>query len=205
MSGARGVAAPVPHTGQCRRDSGTNSQRKKRADLQMENEHSQQQARTCEDWLRQEDREPTDGESDTRAMMCIRWEEKVKFLTAEVLRGVNSTIFDAHGAGLIMTSSLEQDCDSRQDSRGATTGAARHRRCSRFRRSAVVVLRRDHRHHCLDAEAETTVRQRRFQQTVKIPQSKDSEGHGDSPGWRIQKTMEIPQVGGFRRPWRFHS
>ena len=34
----------------------------------------------------------------TRAMMCIRWENKVKFLTAEALRGVNSTIFDAQGS-----------------------------------------------------------------------------------------------------------
>ena len=38
---------------------------KKRADLLLVKEHSQQQARTGEDWLRQEDREPTDGESDT--------------------------------------------------------------------------------------------------------------------------------------------
>ena len=66
-------------------------------------EHGQQEARTCEDWLRQEDREPTDGERHTREMMCITCENKVKFLTAEVLRGVNSTIFDAHGAGLTMS------------------------------------------------------------------------------------------------------
>ena len=37
----------------------------KRADLLLVKEHSQQQARTGEDWLRQEGREPTDGESDT--------------------------------------------------------------------------------------------------------------------------------------------
>ena len=35
-------------------------------------------------------------ERHTRAMMCIRWENKVKFLSAEALRGVN-TIFDAQG------------------------------------------------------------------------------------------------------------
>ena len=45
---------------------------KKRVDLQLVKEHSQQQARTGEDWLRQEDREPTDGERHIRAMMCVR-------------------------------------------------------------------------------------------------------------------------------------
>ena len=33
----------------------------------------------------------------TRAMMRNRWENKVKSLTADALRGVNSTIFDAEG------------------------------------------------------------------------------------------------------------
>ena len=48
--------------------------------------------------------------------------------------------------------------------------------------------------------------QKRFQQTKKIPQSKDSENHGDSPrsedsedhgdplSWRIQKNVEIFQL-----------
>ena len=62
------------------------------------------------------------------------------------------------------------------------------------------------------------VSQKRFQQTIKISQSKDSEDnacrfprsedsedHGDSPGQKIQKIMEISQVGGFRRTWRFLS
>ena len=30
-----------------------------------------------------------------------------------------------------------------------------------------------------------------FQQTIKIPQSKDPEDRGDSPGQRIQKNVEI--------------
>ena len=77
---------------------GTPEPRKKRADPQLTKEHSLQQAKTCEDWLRKEDREPT--ERHTRAMMCIRWEHKVKFTTAEAPRGVNSTIFDTQGARL---------------------------------------------------------------------------------------------------------
>ena len=89
---------------QCRHDKGktvregTPRPRKKRADLQLVKEHGQQEGRTCEDWLRQEDREPTNGERHTRAMMCIRWKNNFKFLTAEALRGV--TIFDAQGAEL---------------------------------------------------------------------------------------------------------
>ena len=57
-SDARGVAAPVPRTGQCRQDKEktardrTQGPMKKRADLQLLKEHSQQQARTGEDWLR---------------------------------------------------------------------------------------------------------------------------------------------------------
>ena len=79
MSGARGVAAPVPRTGQCRHDKvkkardGTQGPMKKRADLLPVKEHCHQLARTGEDWLRQEDREPTDGEWHTRETMCIRW------------------------------------------------------------------------------------------------------------------------------------
>ena len=109
VSGARTVAAPVPRTGQCRHErrktarDGSQGPRKKRADLQLAKEHGQQQARTCEDWLRKEDREPTDGERHTHAMICLRWENKVKFLTAEAIRGVNSTTFDAQGAGITMS------------------------------------------------------------------------------------------------------
>ena len=92
VSGARGVAAPVPRKGQCRHErprtgqcrhekeraarEGTHEPRKKRADLQLVKERSQQQARTGEDLLRQEDCEPTDGDRHTRAVMCIRWENK---------------------------------------------------------------------------------------------------------------------------------
>ena len=58
----------------------------------------------CEDWLRKEEREPMDArEWHTRAMRCIRWGKKVKFFAAEALRGVNSTIFDAQGAGSTMS------------------------------------------------------------------------------------------------------
>ena len=65
-------------------------------------------------------------------MMCIRWENKVKFLTAEALRGVNSTIFAAQRSRIdtelgereyVTGTALEQGCDLRQGSRGATTGA----------------------------------------------------------------------------------
>ena len=149
---------------------------KKRADLQLVKEHSQQQARTGEGWLRQAD---AWRERHARAMMCVRWENKVKFLTAEALRGVNSTIFDAQGSridnelgkwGHVTGTALEQGCGltrrlegaeskrkhrAPQGSRGATTGAARHRRCSGFRGSAIAVHRRDHRHQCLGADAET--------------------------------------------------
>ena len=40
---------------------------------------------------------------------------------------------------------------------------------------------------------------------MEIPRSEDSEDHGDSPGWRIQKITEILLVGGLRRTWRFLS
>ena len=44
---------------------GTQGPMKEKSGSTAGKEHSQQQARTGEDWLRQEDREPTDGESDT--------------------------------------------------------------------------------------------------------------------------------------------
>ena len=70
----------------------------------------------------------------------------------------------------------------------------RHGRRSRFRGSAVVVHRRDHRHHCLEAEPsksktlsanheDSTVKG--FRRSWKLSRLEDSEDHGDSP--------EIPQ------------
>ena len=53
-------------------------------------------------------------------MMCIRWENKAKFLTAEAPRGVNSTIFDAQGSRIdnelgkwdnVTGTALEQGCE----------------------------------------------------------------------------------------------
>ena len=91
--------------------------------LQVVQEHSQQQARTGEDWLRQEDREPTNGESDTHVQWCVSGgENKVKFLIAEVLRGVNSTIFDVRGRR--QRDTAKQKHRAPQGSRCATTGAS---------------------------------------------------------------------------------
>ena len=77
-----------------------------------------------------------------------------------------------------------------QGSSGATTGAARHRRCSRFSGSPVAVNRRDHRHHW----------------------SADSKGRGGFPAFstqsrwsvtllRVLKTAQMPLVQFTERSW----
>ena len=107
------------------------------------------------------------------------WEIKVKFLTTEALRGVNSIIFDVQGSRIdnelgkrnyVTGAALEQGCDLGQGSRCATTEA---------QQSWVIDEIID---ITVSKQRQNTVSQRRFQQTMKIPQSKDSEDHGDSPG-----------------------
>ena len=62
----------------------------------------------------------------------VQFGNKVKFFTAEALRGVNNTIFDVQDRRIdkelgqrdsVTGTALEQGCESGQGSRGATTGA----------------------------------------------------------------------------------
>ena len=50
----------------------------------------------------------------------------------------------------------------------------------------------------VSVERQKPSKSKRFQQTTEIPQSED-------PKDSIRKIMEVPQVGGFRRTWRFLS
>ena len=175
-----GMGPPEPKNEKCGPTAGGNS-----GPTAVKKHRQQQAARTGEDWLRQEDCDPTDGESDTHTCCDVYQVVKTrsKVLAAEALRGVNSTIFDAQGSRIdnelgkrdYVTGQLSnevvswtrwptrrlcQGAESRTKTQSSTWQSLcndrrrRHGRSSRFRGSAVVVRRRDHRHHCLGAEAE---------------------------------------------------
>ena len=127
-------------------------------------------------------------------MMCIRWGNKVKFLTAEALRGV--TIFDAQGNRIdnelgkrdyVTGTALEQGCDLRQDSRGPSTRSSTS--LSRCRGTNPV---------CQNAFSKPQrFHSQRNQKIVELPSGRS---------WRFTRNiMEVLQVGGFTRTWRFHS
>ena len=135
-------------------------------------------------------------------------EEKFKFLAAGALRGV--TIFDAWGNRIdnelgkrdfVTGTALEQGCDVRQGSRGATTDACQG---SEVQQSWFIDEIID---ITVSVERQKPSKSKRFQQTT-IPQSEDPEDrgdsiqkiveihpedHGGSPGWRIQKDVEVSQ------------
>ena len=127
--------------------------------------------------------------------MCIR-ENKVKFLTAEALRGVNSTIFDAQGSRIdnelgkrdhVTGTALEQGCDLGQGSRCATTGAdgtdaaqGSEAQQSQFIDEIIDIT--------VSAQRQNPSKSKRFQQTTEIPQLEDSEDHGDS---QLQHTVKM--------------
>ena len=114
--------------------------------------------------------------------MCIRWENKVNFLTAEALRGVNSTIFGAQGSRIdnelgkrdyVTGTALEQGCDSGKGSRCATTSAdgtdAAHG--SEAQQSQFI-----------DEIIDITVSaQKQNPRNTEVPQLENPEDHGDSP------------------------
>ena len=87
-------------------------------------------------------------------------ENKVKFLTAEALRGVNSTIFDAQSSRLANVLG-KRDSSQVQLSNKVAIWTRQllcddrrrwSRQCSKLRDSAVAVRRRNHRHPYLGAE-----------------------------------------------------
>ena len=116
-------------------------------------------------------------------------ENKVKFLTVEALRGVNSTIFDAHSSRLanvgkrdyVTGTALEQGCNLDKAVVCATTGAGPEQ-CSKLRGSVAVI----------DENIDITVSAQRQHpsQTLSEDQdsTEDSEDHGDSPS--IEKLVD---------------
>ena len=99
-------------------------------------------------------------------------ENKVKFPTAEALRGVNSVIFDAQGSRLA----------NELGRRVYVTGTALEQGCDLDK--AVVVQRQATVQNIdipVSAQRQNPSKSKRFQQTIEIPQLEDSEDHGDSP------------------------
>ena len=76
---------------------------------------------------------------------------------------------------------LEQSCDLRQSNRGATTEAQQ----SKFIDEIIDIT--------VPAQRQKPQKSKRFQQTTKIPQSKDSEDRGDSTTFGFRKPKKIHQ------------
>ena len=133
-------------------------------------------------------------------MMCIMWEIKVKFLTTEALRGVNSTIFDVQGSRIdnelgkrnyVTGAALEQGCDLGQGSRCATTEAQQSWVIDEIIDITVSKQRQNtSKSKTLSANNEDpTVKG--FRRSWRFTRLEDSEDHGDSPGWRTTKIHQL--------------
>ena len=88
----------------------------------------------------------------------------------------------------------------RQDSRSATThagqGSGAQQSC--FIDEIIDIT--------VSVQTQKPSESKRFQRTTEVPQSADPEDLGDSiVEIFIRKIMEVPQVSGFRRTWRFPS
>ena len=209
-----GMGPPEPKNEKCGPTAGGNS-----GPTAVKKHRQQQAARTGEDWLRQEDCDPTDGESDTHTCCDVYQVVKTrsKVLAAEALRGVNSTIFDAQGSRIdnelgkrdyVTGSALERGCELDEVADTTVVSGSRKQNENTELHMAVVVQRQASTARTVlkvqrlssrgsstrsstslsRRRGRTAESQRRFQQTIKMPQSKDSEDHEDSPGWRPQKT-----------------
>ena len=149
--------------------------------------------------------------------MCIRWEHKVKISIAEVLRGVNSTIFDAQGSRIdselgkrdcVTGTALEKGCELDEVADTPVVSGSRKQNENSELHKAVVVQRQ-----ALTARTLLKIQRLSSSSPSRRSSTSLSRCRGRYPvsqnafskperfhSQRIQKIVEIRQV---RRPWRF--